>query len=144
MSDVANMLPHEVKLWTAPQLKSALFGRKTSDKNVFKVDKKSFQTTPIKAFQIFWPHQVTWGQFLQRVVYVQLLRAQVPKAQKDRKDISQKKVGQLFFDCVRVKAARKHVGEIDTWATQSIGKCLFLWVNVDGNLPFSGVPLSWI
>ena len=46
-------------------------------------------------------------------VYVQLLRAQILKAQKDSQVISQKKVGQLFFDCGHVKAGRKHIDEID-------------------------------
>ena len=38
-----------------------------------------------------------------------------PKSAKRQSSHQSKKVGQLFFDCTQVKAARKHVDEIDPW-----------------------------
>ena len=55
---------------------------------------------------------VSRGQFHQHA-YAKLLRARIPKVQKDSQVIGQKKVGQLCFDCAGIKAARKHVDNID-------------------------------
>jgi len=52
----------------------------------------------------------TWGQFHQHA-YKQLLRAKIPKAQKDSQVIS---VFCAFGICPR-KSCLQNVGEIDTW-----------------------------
>ena len=61
-------------------------------------------------------HQLVHQGSISPTLYVQLLCLQIPKAQKD----SQLKQLFALLGSARVKAARKHVDEIDPWFLQSV------------------------